>query len=341
MSILHAISFKWRKLLFFFAILVLFFVSAFRSEVGLDEESYRQIYKQVSFDIANNGFSFFSYLQEPLYILLNIFLSPLRSDQSIFLFFASANAILMYVSYKKLTNCAVLPILIYYSHRFLHNDLNQIRQGLVSLIFLYGLLSINNKRYYLYNIISLFIQSSSFIFFIFKPVEKYFAKPFNVIVVLIFVFFFSTLINLDAVFNLLPETSKILFYLQDERFNYSRNLFSDFTFLKSLLILSFMIFKYNSLEKMWTYFPLLFSTYTFGIFVMILFQKIAIFSGRISTLFFTVEPIIIYYLAINYSFQFNKKLLYIFVYFFAFFNLYLNLNAELSPVKTYKSIFIK
>ena len=71
-----------------FTIFILFLISAFRNGVGLDEDAYRNIYNLISADILNKNFSLFDYLQEPLFILINIILIPFKSDQSIFIFFS-------------------------------------------------------------------------------------------------------------------------------------------------------------------------------------------------------------------------------------------------------------
>ena len=126
LSITDLFKNEYRKYFFIFVIFVFFLISAFRNGVGLDEEAYRNIYNTISYDFSNNDFSFFNYLQEPLFIFINIILLPFKSDQCIFVFFSILNSILLYLAYKKFTCYSVLPLLIYFSHRFLHNDLNQI-----------------------------------------------------------------------------------------------------------------------------------------------------------------------------------------------------------------------
>ena len=316
-------------------------MSAFRNGVGLDEDAYRNIYNLISSDFSNNNFSFFDYLQEPFFILTNIILIPFKSDQSIFVFFSILNATLLFLAYKKFTGYSVLPILFYFSHRFLHNDLNQIRQGLVSLLFLYSLCYINNKKYYLYNIIGLFIQSGAIIYFVFSFVKKYFTTPKYVLSFLFFSFILTKFITGDSTFGFFPEASKILFYLKDERFNYSRELLKDFTFYKCIIILFLISIKYNSFKKMWILFPLLYSSYAFGVFCLISFHNIALISGRVSSLLFTVEPILIYYVMKYYSNYISLYASYLLFILFCFATLYLNLNSENSPVTTYKSILFK
>jgi hypothetical protein len=332
---------EYKKLIFIFTIFILFLISAFRNGVGLDEDAYRNIYNLISADILNKNFSLFDYLQEPLFILINKILLPFKSDQSIFIFFSIINATLLYLAYKRFVGYAALPILIYFSHRFLHNDLNQIRQGLISLIFLYSLNFMNSKKFYIYNLIGLFVQSGAIIYFAFNFVKKYFTRPKHVFISLLISFFLTKFIAGDSTFGFLPDASKIFFYLKDERFNYTRDLLKDFTFYKCMFILFLMSIKYSSLSKMWIHFPLLYSTYAFGIFCLISFHNIALISGRVSTLLFTVEPILIYYVVKNYTTHINLYASYLLVILFCFATLYLNLNSENSPVTTYKSIFIK
>jgi hypothetical protein len=219
--------------------------------------------------------------------------------------------------------------------------LNQIRQGLISLLFLFSLSYINSKKYYLYNIVGFFIQSGAIIFIIFSLIKKYFSNPKFVFVLLFISFFLTKYITGDSLFGFFPESSKVLFYLKDERFNYTRELLKDVTFFKCIIILFLMSIKYSSLKKMWGYFTLLYSSYAFGIFCLIFFHNIALISGRVSTLLFTVEPILIYYLLRNYSSHRSIHLSYLLVILICIITLYMNINSENSPVTTYKSIFIK
>ncbi len=341
LSLSDLVKNEYRKQIFIFTIFILFIISALRNGVGLDEDAYRNIYNLISTDILNRNFSLFDYLQEPLFILFNIILIPFKSDQSIFIFFSIINATLLYLAYKRFVGYAALPILIYFSHRFLHNDLNQIRQGLVSLIFLYSLNFINSKKFYIYNLFGLFVQSGAIIYFAYNFVKKYFTRPKHVFISLLISFFLTKFITGDSTFGFLPDASKIFFYLKDERFNYTRDLLKDFTFYKCMFILFLMSIKYTSLSKMRIQFPLLYSTYAFGIFCLISFHNIALISGRVSTLLFTVEPILIYYVVKNYTTYINIYVSYLLVILFCFATLYLNLNSENSPVTTYKSIFIK
>lgn len=329
----------FRKYVFILAILILFTISAIRNGIGLDEEAYRNIYNLISSDFADKNFSLFDYLQEPLFITFNIILIPFKSDQSIFIFFSILNALFLFLAYKRFAGYNVLPILIYYSHRYLHNDLNQIRQGLISLIFLYSLIYINTKRFYFYNLIGLFIQSGAIIFFVFNFVKNYFIVPKYVICLLFISLILTNFITGDSALDRLPEASKLLFYLKDERFNYTRELLKDFTFYKCIFIFSLLSIRYNALEKAWIHFPLLFSSYSFGIFCLLLFHNIAIISGRVSALLFTVEPILIFYIIKSYKTSISFYLSYLVVILFCFATLLLNLNSENSPVLTYKSIF--
>ncbi len=332
---------EYKKLFFILTITVLFFISALRFGIGLDEDSYRSIYKTISEDYLNGNISFSNYFQEPLFILFNILLIPFKSDQSIYFLFAFLNSLLLFFSYKEFSNYSVIPILIYFSHRFLHNDLNQIRQGLVSLIFLYSLLFIGKKKYIFLNIIGVFIQSGAIIFIIYLFIKKIFSEPKSVFFLICISVCLTKVITNDFLFGYFPEASKILFYLQDERFNYTRNLFVDFTFYKCVIILLLLSLNYKALKNKWNYFTILYSVYVFGLFCMIALHNIALLSGRISSLLFTVEPVLIFYLVIRFKSYFSRFIIYTIVYFYCFLNLFLNLNLENSPVSSYKTILTK
>lgn len=332
---------RYKYLFFITAIFILFLISGLRYGIGLDEDSYRNIYNNISEDYFTGKFSFFNYLQEPLFVFLNILLIPFRADQSIFFLFAFLNAVFLFLSYKEFSNYNVLPILIYYSHRFLHNDLNQIRQGLVSLIFLYSLIYLYRRSFFIINLLGIFIQSGGIIYFLYFMAKNYFSKPKSVIMLLLLSLFLSRFLTSDFLFGFIPDSSKILFYLQDERFNYTRELFLDFSFYKSLLILLILSINFRFLQSKRPYFPVLYSVYSFGLFCFIILHNIAILSGRISSLLFTVEPILVFYIIERFKLFSSRYLVYIITFFYCILNLYLNLNLENSPVSNYKTVLSK
>lgn len=330
---------KYKIHVFLISFILLFLVSSLRFEVGLDEDAYRNIYNNIKIDFSTSNFSIFNYLQEPLFIFFNLLLIPFNSDQSIFVVFSFLSLFFLFISFKEFSNFNSLPLLIYFSHRFLHNDLNQIRQGLVSVIFLYSLIYIRKRFFFVLNFISIFFHFSGIIFFLYFLVKKYFSSPMTVLVLLIFSIFFSNFLTTDFLFGFIPDSSKILFYFQDERYNFSRNLFFSFSFYKVLLIFIFTSLNFDILKLNRTHFSVLYSVYAFGFFCLIIFQNIAIISGRISSLLFTVEPILIFYLIERFKLFSSRYFIYVVTILFCVFNLYLNLGLENSPVQTYKFIF--
>jgi hypothetical protein len=340
-SLFDLFNHRYKFHFFSLSVFILFLISALRFGIGLDEDSYRNIYKNISEDYFVGQFSLFNYLQEPLFVFFNILLIPFRSDQSIFFLFASLNAIFLFLSYREYSNYNVLPLLIYYSHRFLHNDLNQIRQGLVSLIFLYSLIYIYRRFFYFINLFGMFIQSGGIIYFLYVSVKKYFSTPKKVVVLLFISLFLSRFLTNDFLFGYIPDFSKILFYLQDERFNYARKLFLDFSFYKSLLIIILLSYHFEALKLKKIHFPILYSVYAFGFFCLIMLHNIAILSGRISSLLFTVEPILVFYLIERFRLFSSRFFIYLIAFIYCIINLYLNLNLENSPVSDYKTFLLK
>jgi hypothetical protein len=278
------------KLILKISLLLLFIFSGFRVVTGKDDASYIKIFNLLQQD----QIMMTEAMQEPIFILILKLLGFLFSYKSLFIFFSGLSIFLLYKACRRYTGYAILPVIIYFSHKYIHNDLNQIRQGIVSLVLLN---IIDSKK--IFDLKKILLSSGIHLLsFVFVP-AKYFLKfKFNKVynyLFLILICFAGSFYIKSEIFIDLFINNKFYTYFIDSRFNKSINLLSNINFYKTTLFVLFIFLnlkKYNNINK----FNILFNTYFFGYLVLILFRNINIISGRLSSVFFITEPFIIYLL---------------------------------------------
>jgi len=118
---------------------------------GMDDFQYRSFFEDFVRRIEINGFfktvAFFRY--EPLIFATAWITSLFSHNASIFLFVFCALAVSINAYFfKKMSPYPVLALVLYSAHIFINKDINQIRFGLSSALFLGVLWSIYLKRYW-------------------------------------------------------------------------------------------------------------------------------------------------------------------------------------------------
>lgn len=321
-------SFKNQKILFNFSVILVFSFSALRIYRGLDDDSYIAIYN--SFYYTDSFFV--NNIQEPLFQLILKALSFVGNANSVFLLSSAFSAFLFYKINKRLVGYSILPLIVYLSHKFIHNDMNQIRQGAVSLGFLFLAINYRQAQWFKGSLLSgIHILSTLYFPAQFFSRKIKLNRTSNIILLIAFVFI------LRVVFKVLIQTNlfegfKLAFYIMDSRFNQEVFLFKNFTFIKSLLIFTycklFLVNLYNSNSN----YRQLLNIYFLGILVMIIFQDIEILSGRVSSFFFITEPFLFHFIYNNTKVA-NQRILFIPIILFAFMQTIFNLYySNITPI---------
>lgn len=283
---------KNEKIIFGLGIIAVFTFSAFRIYSGLDDDAYIELFTKLS---SSNAFIINNF-QEPLFQLLVKLLTIIPFEKSIFFLTSIISAILFYKINVKVIGYSLIPLIFYTSHKFLHNDLNQIRQGVVSLGILY--LLVNHKSIQWFKGASLAgIHILAILYFPIKLVINKISLRSNLQIIFLLLIgwlsgkIFNTLMGIN-IFN----NTKLIYYLNDSRFNNSILLLTNFVFIKSVAIFIICIIAFRNLYSQNKSYKIIVDTYFLGILTMIAFQNIEILSGRVSSLFFTSEPFLIYFL---------------------------------------------
>lgn len=319
---------KNEKILFTLGILVVFGFSAFRVYSGLDDEAYIELFKKLS---ISKGFIINSF-QEPLFQLLIKLLTIIPFEKSVFFLTSIISAIFFYKVNVRIIGYSLLPLIFYVSHKFLHNDLNQIRQGVVSLGFLYLLFQYKSVQWFK-GVLLVGIHILAILYYPIQILVKKINLRSNIQILLLLLigWFLGKIFNILVEFNIFNNV-KLIYYLNDSRFNNSISLLNNFVFLKSVILFTTCILILRSLYKESIPFKILVNTYFLGILAMITFQNIEILSGRVSSLFFTAEPFLIYFLYQNIKLN-SLRILFIPIILLAFaqlvYNLFLTQNTPI------------
>ncbi|WP_130830750.1 EpsG family protein [[Erwinia] mediterraneensis] len=139
--------------IFMIAVLTLIVFGGIRGlGTGMDDYQYRSFYQEFLARIQVNGFwgavSFFRY--EPVIFLMATITSVISHNSDVFIFvFAIISVSINAVFFKKMSPYPVLALALYSAHIYINKDMNQIRFGLSSALFLGVLYFVWLKRYWL------------------------------------------------------------------------------------------------------------------------------------------------------------------------------------------------
>jgi len=296
----------------------MFLISGFRLVTGKDDESYIKLFKL----LQSGELQILETVQEPIFSFITKIIGLFFNEDFFFLFFSFISIYLLYKVCIKYTGYTIIPIIIYFSHKFIHNDLNQIRQGIISLAFL---LIIDSKKISFKKIIlSTGIHTSSLLFI---PVSYFkqqnFTNSKTYIFFILISFIFSFYIT-SSLFLSLFENSIYISYLIDSRYNQSINLLANPNFYKTTILVALILYNFKKYTLEINKFSTLFNVYFIGYILFIIFRNISILSGRISSIFFVSEPFIIYLMYMNINKKYKPFSLF-FIILVTIFQLYYNL----------------
>ena len=288
-----------KKLIFIFCSTVLAALAGLRGDVGQDDETYKVMFSEVN--------SIESGVQEPLFNLSVLFLKWLGLEsQSLFILFAVFSAVILYIIIEKTAPyLSVLILVVYFSHKFIHNDLNLIRQGLGSLIFIYSVTVYEKKKalFFLLNLIGASIHLPAILacggFFCCEIVISKVMNLRGLIRLIVLSSFLLICVILGVEFDLnvvdfsmFGFTEKYSTYQVRDDFNASFNPVFDIVFIKMVLIV--VCFSWFSMKRQIDFkIMLMLHSMIFGLAVLIVFQSNTSVAKRISSYFFTSEPFVV------------------------------------------------
>lgn len=226
-----------------------------------------------------------------------------NSPLSLFLFYAATATALNLESFKKYSPYFLICILFYFVHHYVLKEMIQIRAGLASAICLYSIrfLSENKyKKFFFVWIIAVTIHLSAVIWGItwFCHRYKMTFKWVNYLVIFSLIIGivcpFGNLIKLFA--NGIDERLTAYIAYGDEGYAGTLGIFTNINTLKSMFVFLIISLYYKKLESSSKYFVPIYYAYAAGLSWLMIFNDFAIIGARMSSILFSVEPIVISYI---------------------------------------------
>lgn len=164
---------KNERLIIFCLVFVLFFISIIRFNVGADYQTYIEMFEYINYNLTLKDLLSHT---EPLFFLLNKIISYFTSN-SYYLFFFTSLIIytLLFKSIQRLSINGSLSVFLFIVTTYYFISLNQIRQSIALMIFLYSLsdlISGNNKKFILLNLIGFLFHYSAIVTFLALLLKK-------------------------------------------------------------------------------------------------------------------------------------------------------------------------
>lgn len=276
------------------AVVTLIILAAFRSEnVGIDTIAYINDYNAHVFgSLATESFERGYVFLEKLSIFLGF---------HIWFFFAviaTISLMCLFFGYRRYTDLTALAILYYFSRFFLNREMNQIRAGVAAAMVLISLKYVDEEkplRFIFIIVIAAQFHSSAYIMLLVYPFVKI-LKKFSTYV---FQIYFLVLILFAIASNhITPILSSIVSalnvgsaYITYDGYVHSDGLKNPVLILQVTLSLILVYLLFRKKEKNIINWGVL-SAYMISTLILVLFCQFGVFSGRLSTILATVEPLI-------------------------------------------------
>lgn len=355
--ILTVISFvkkRYSKLVSLIMLSVLAIFSGIRYGIGNDYFVYRKIYNAVGTlnDVVqgNSNFSSIKGVEES-YLLLNSILKTVGINFEVLIFLCSVLGLLfIYKASQKYTEYVSLALLIYFVRFYFTRDMDQIRNAIACAILFYSFSFIKNKdykRFLIYTAVALIFHKLALLNLIILVVYKLAGNRKKVYTYLLAVSFIIGIFNLAGTMSSLLIQSlpnNIAGYLINESFVKGPG-FKNPVLIFQLLIIIYLIYHYEQFNNKIKYFDIIFCSYFISTCWMLVFNRFYAVSGRVSTVFSTVEIVLIPFIFQKYVSEVKKSLRYfgyilISLYIVGIFSYSLISNARvrLTPYRTIFSV---
>lgn len=293
---------KYSKYANYIIICILVLFSGLRFGIGNDYVIYKSVYNSVAsitnlFRLGAN-YQLFPGI-EKTYLFLNSLLRSIGISFELFILICSAAIIsFIYKSAQKYTNFVSLALLIYFIRFYFTRDMDQIRNAIACAIILYSFSFIRDNKYKefsLYTLIALIFHKVAFLNLLILVLYKLIANRRKVYLNLFYISVFIGIFNIvKLVANIITPylPPNISGYLVHEAFVKGPGLKNPVLIFQVLLIIYFLYY-YESFKKKSKYFDILFCSYFISTCWMLIFNNFYSVSGRVSTVFATVEIILI------------------------------------------------
>ena len=289
------------KVIIFLLILLLTLIASFRGNT-FDTANYVDVFHNIDID-EDMQYLWDNYSMEYLFLLLTFFLRKVTAD-TVWLYFFTITFLslsLIYYSAKNFNLSPINTLLIFGGGYYWLLFMSQMRLGLALSIAYFATSLIINKKYKIYLpllllFISCLIHYSIFIYcfilLFYLLSERIWSKPYRLLIFFILLFFsYNIIIGVLYQINLW----KIQYYLNTPDFYVKLDLlrYTNLKYIVLTFIAIFTLYKYqNKLSQFFCFFMIL------NLGIRLGYNDIAIISGRVASLFSSLEIFFIpYFLA--------------------------------------------
>ncbi|WP_282178807.1 EpsG family protein [Maribacter stanieri] len=328
---------KYFNLIFIiFCFLFLISLVTFRGGIRNDTEVYIAYFYDSADSIKSLVKNFVNSRHEPGYLTVE-FLNKKIINNHVFHFFiiGCISLIFLFKSLKEYTTYFYLGLSLYFLRFFFLRDLNQIRAGIALSIVLYSIKYISTKKvapFYFIILLAASFHKTALLIIPFYYINNYIIKkPFSnkrLFFVLIIAFCISLIeikkIVGGLIIKYIPSSaSYVSGYLSE-----SGNVFSLIVLYQVLIFVLFVLFEDKLKNKQCHYYTIRNMLFC-SLILLFVFNDFAILSSRLSTVFATVEIIVLPSFVLLFRNKVLVKTLYFFFFFFLFYiNVYKRLGEE-------------
>ena len=320
------------RYMFFTLSLFLFFISAFRVGVKPDYYNYEYFYNLI--DSGYDSYKYGLYGVEKSFLLISDFFSSFEYGfRYTLLFYSAVTLLFIYRSYSKLTPEPILALAVYYSFFFIIRDMGVIRAGLAYAILMFSLVFYVDRKVIKFSIavlIASLFHQSSVVFFILIPFyfSEFLTERLKLILAFSILFYFSGIAQfVTEYFSSSSGYVGVKFqdYSKESDLNYALGFF-DINNIKNVVLSMIGLYVHRKTTPKGIVFNAVLLVFVLGTCVRIIFLDFSSISGRLSSIFMSIEPVYISILVGMLSRRRNRYLGYVLVFIYCVAMLYLGID---------------
>lgn len=290
--------------LYILSVIVLIFFGGIRGAgTGVDDSMYRITFSEIEQKsvMLSIGDIINQYKYEPITTIVMMAVSIFTKNADIFIFaYLLISVFINSYTYKKYSPLFLISLAVYSSHLYLNKDLNQIRFGLSSALFVLSMCYLHENKY-TKSIIFIVMAALSHqtalagvVMYLVRPFVKWKYMPFLIVLICIPLGFLGGKNIFGWAFGYLPQ---IVSNYQGTEFDTEIPLVSVANIKNVFFVFIFCFFLLDKNGKLSTeqigLSYILILVYAIGAGVRMVFHDFSIIGGRVGNLFLHVEPLLI------------------------------------------------
>lgn len=319
-----------------FSFIFLLSLITFRGDIGNDTEIYRDYFYDSADTLKELASNFTQSRHEPGYLTVE-FVNKKIINNHIFHFFIIGllSMFFLFKSLREYTPYFYSGLTLYFLRFFFLRDLNQIRAGVALAIVLYSIKYISNRKaipFYVCTLLAATFHKTALLLIPFYYINNYLTKKsfsHTKLVTILFLSFCFSFIQIKKVIGVLiikyvpSAASYIKGYLSE-----SGNVFSLIVLYQIILFFIFLLLEKKLIIQQVHYYTIRNMLLT-SLVLLFIFNDFAILSSRLSTIFATVEILVLPSFLFLFKDKWLAKLVYFSFFLFLFYiNVYKRLGEE-------------